>query len=148
VGPVRLVGRSRDIRMEQFTESLDLETDRGDVELHPGRLPLPSIEARSGVGRIDLILPPKATFQLDATAEHGEAVNDFGPEIQKETEGRTVTLKANVGDGPMLRLTANRGSISVRKEGTPTSDLPQVPAEKLDKLQKQLKNLKETEIKL
>lgn len=57
VGPVRLTGGSRDIRIEQFTQSLELENTRGDVELHPGRSPLPAIEARTGSGRIDLVLP-------------------------------------------------------------------------------------------
>ena len=37
VGPVRLVSGSRDIKMEQFTQSLELETQRGDMELQPGR---------------------------------------------------------------------------------------------------------------
>jgi DUF4097 and DUF4098 domain-containing protein YvlB len=126
-GPVRLVSGSRDIKLEKFTQSLELETERGDVELTPGSLPLPSIDARSGVGRIDLILPPKATFDLQATAERGEVVNDFGSPIEKETEGRTSTLKGKVGEGPTLRLTANHGSVSVRKEGTLPSAIPPPP---------------------
>jgi len=70
VGPVRLIGNSRDIRIEQFTQSLELENQRGDVELHPGRLPVPSIEARSVSGRVDLVLPEKAVFQLDLSLIH------------------------------------------------------------------------------
>ena len=128
-GPIRLVTGSRDIKLEKFTQSLELETQRGDVELTPGHLPLPSIDARSGVGRIDLILPLKATFELQATAERGEVVNDYGPPIEKETEGRTSTLKGKVGDGPTLRLTANRGSVSVRQEGTVPSEIPPPPGQ-------------------
>lgn len=126
-GPIRLVTGSRDVKLEKFTQSLELETERGDVELTPGHLPLPSIEARSGVGRIDLILPPKATFDLLATAERGEVVNDYGLPIEKETEGRTAILRGKVGDGPTLRLTANRGSVSIRKEGTVPSEIPPPP---------------------
>jgi hypothetical protein len=88
---------------------------------------LPSIDARSGVGRIDLILPPKATFELQATAERGEVVNDYGPPIEKETEGRTSTLKGKVGEGATVRLMANHGSVSVRKEGTEPSEIPPPP---------------------
>ena len=143
VGPVRLVTQSRDIKIEQFTQSLELETQRGDIELQPERLPLHSIEAHSGTGRIDLVLPEKAAFQLQATAERGEAVNDFGPQIQKEVEGRTATLKGKVGDGPTIRLTASRGSVSVRKEGTlPSAPEPAAPP----KPPKAPKNLKETEM--
>jgi DUF4097 and DUF4098 domain-containing protein YvlB len=145
VGPVRLVSQSRDIRIEQFTQPLELETQRGDIELHPGRLPLSSIEARSGTGRIDLVLPEKAAFQLQATAERGEAVNDYGPQIQKEVEGRTATLKGKVGTGPTIHLTASHGSVSVRKEGTlPSTPEPPAPP----KPPKAPKNLKETETEM
>ena len=122
VGPIRLVGASRDIRIEQFTQSLDLENQRGDVELHPGRLPLPSIEARTGSGRIELVLPENATFLLDATAERGEAMNEFGSSIRQESDGKSATLKGKVGEGPTLHLTSTRGSITVRKEGSEQSE--------------------------
>ena len=122
-GPVRLVTRSKDVKLEAFTQSLELETERGDVELQPS-LPVPTIEARSGYGRIDLVLPEKAVFDLEATAQRGQAVNDFGPQIQKEVEGRTATLKGRVGSGPAIRIVANRGSVAVRKEGTAPSEIP------------------------
>jgi hypothetical protein len=127
VGPVRLVTRSRDIRLEGFTASLELDTERGDIELTPARTPLPSMDVRSGSGRIDLVLPPKASFALQATAQIGDTVNDFGPPIEKEVTGRTATLTGKVGAGPTIRLTANRGWISVRKEGTASSLPPQPP---------------------
>ncbi|HUP02335.1 MAG TPA: DUF4097 family beta strand repeat-containing protein, partial [Bryobacteraceae bacterium] len=124
VGPVRLVTGSRDVKVDQFTVSMDLQTERGDIELDPGRAPMPSIDARSANGKIDLVLPPKATFVLQATAETGDAVNDFGPPIQKDVRGRTAILSGKVGDGPVIRLTTGRGWISVRKEG---SAPPQTP---------------------
>ena len=121
VGPIRLMTASRDITVEKFTTSLDLETQSGDIELTPAHLPLPAIDARSNNGRIELVLPPKANFVLDATAEIGDAVNDFGPPIQKEVRGRAATLTGRVGDGPTIRLTTRRGWVSVRKEGSPSS---------------------------
>ncbi|HLK67394.1 MAG TPA: DUF4097 family beta strand repeat-containing protein [Bryobacteraceae bacterium] len=136
IGPIRLVTGSRDIKLEKFTQSLQLETQRGDVELTPGTLPLPSIDARSGVGRIDLILPPKATFDLDATVQRGEVIDDFGLPVEKETKGRAASLKAHVGDGPNLHITANRGSISVRKEGAEPSEIPPPPDPSSDHFQK------------
>jgi hypothetical protein len=162
VGPIRLVGSSRDIRIEQFTHSLELENQRGDVELHPGRLPLPSIEARTGSGRIELVLPEKATFLLDATAERGEALNEFGSSIRQESDGKSATLKGKVGEGPTLHITSSRGSISVRKEGSEPSEKaeqvekPEQPAkpekpekpEKTIREQQPLQELKEARIRL
>lgn len=146
VGPVRLVTRSRDIRLEGFTNSLNLDTERGDIELQPGRNPLPRMEVHSGVGRIDLVLPDKAGFELLATAERGEAINDFGPPVEKRVEGRTATLKGTVGSGPMIRITADRGSVSVRKEGTAPSESGVQPKPRGPK--DPGKDLKESEVKL
>jgi hypothetical protein len=115
VGPMRVVTRSRDVKLEQFTHSLEVETERGDILLRPS-IPVPPIEVRSGMGKIDLILPEKATFDLLATAERGEAYNGFGAPINQNREGRTATLKGKVGEGPSIRLTANKGSVSVRKQ--------------------------------
>ena len=149
VGPIRLVTNSRDIKMEQFSESAQIETQRGDINLAPSHVPLPSIEARSGFGRIDLVLPEKASFALEATAERGEALNDYGPQVRQENDGRTATLKAKVGDGPTIHLTANRGSVAVRKEGNPPDPAPAADkAPKPPKTGKDVKDLKETEIKL
>lgn len=134
VGPMRFVTRSRDVRLEQFSQSIKIDTDRGDIELQPGKTPLGSIEAQSGVGAIELALPDRATFQLQATAERGDAVNDYGPPIDKEVDRRTATLKGRVGDGPTVTLTARHGTVTVRKQGAETAE----PA----------KSLKDSEVKM
>jgi DUF4097 and DUF4098 domain-containing protein YvlB len=134
VGPVRLITRSRDIRLEQFTNSVELETQRGDIEINPGKTPLSAIEARSGAGKIELLLPDKATFQLEATAEHGDAVNDYGPPITKEEGARSAVLRGKVGDGPNIKITSQRGWVSVRKEGNlPSEVVPNGPKGKVFK---------------
>jgi len=117
VGPVHLVTKSKDVKIEDFSQSLELETERGDVEIEPTRVPLAKIEVRSKSGQIALVLPDKAGFQLVANTDHGEAVNDFGPPIQKETDGHSASLKGNVGQGPTIHLVTGRGTISVRKAG-------------------------------
>jgi hypothetical protein len=146
VGPMRLISRSRDVKLSQFTESLTLETERGNIELEPS-LPVSAIEARSGIGNIELALPEKATFQLDATAQRGDATNSYGPPIQSENEGRTNTLKGKVGDGPAIRLNADHGSVEVRKAGTPSS-LPSTPPPPQPPKPPKAKDLKDSEIKL
>jgi DUF4097 and DUF4098 domain-containing protein YvlB len=145
VGPVRLITRSRDIRMDQFTNSLELETQRGDVELNPGKTPLAPIEVRSGAGKIELLLPEKAAFQLEATAQHGDAVNDYGTPIVKEEGSHSAVLRGRVGDGPNIKITSQRGWISVRKEGTLPSEV--VPNGPKGKMMKRF-NPKDAEVKM
>ena len=91
---------------------------------------------------------------LLATAQRGEAVNDYGSQLRQESDGRGATIKGQVGNGPMIHITSEHGSISVRKEGTASSEDSGTAVDKLEKqlkdpkLEKQLKDLKETEIKL
>ena len=59
---------------------------------------------------------------LDATAERGEASNEWGAGIQQDSNGHTATLRGKVGEGPTMHITSARGSISVRKEGAAPSD--------------------------
>ena len=113
-----------------------------------------AIDAHSGSGKIELLLPEKAAFQLDATSERGDAVNDFGPQISRQSEGHSATLKGRVGEGPNIKLTARRGWISVRKEGTvPSEILPDEPDNgprppKAPKPPKSPKDLRDSEIKM
>jgi DUF4097 and DUF4098 domain-containing protein YvlB len=121
-GPVHLVTKSKDVKIEDFTDSLEIETERGDIELKPNQVPLSKIDARSRSGQISLELPDKAAFQLVASTDHGEAVNDFGPSIQKETDGRSASLKGSVGQGASIHLVTERGTVTVRKAGAQSED--------------------------
>jgi DUF4097 and DUF4098 domain-containing protein YvlB len=136
-GPVRLVARSRDIKIADFSKSLELESAHGDVEIETG-LPTPSIDVRADSGNIDLGLPEKATFDLEATAERGDGSNDFGAPIEQHQDGRQATLKGKVGSGPTVRIAVTHGSVSVHKR----SETPGEPASPAPK------NLKDSEVKL
>lgn len=138
VGPMKMVTRARDIKVAQVTGSLEVSTDRGDIELVPGKTPLPSIDARSGSGTVELVLPDRAAFQLEATVHRGDATNDYGSSITHETEGRSATLKKS-GDGPMIKIDARQGSITVRKEGSLPSEGPKKVSPK---------DLKDSEVKM
>lgn len=115
MGPVRLSTKSRDIKIEEFTQTLDLETDTGDIELRPVRLPLSRIDAHSRAGNTEVWLPDSAKFVLKAHTASGEAVNEFGSSIRTETDGRSAWLKGEVDGGPPVTLTTERGTVAVRK---------------------------------
>jgi DUF4097 and DUF4098 domain-containing protein YvlB len=115
IGPIRLITRSKDIRIEDFTQSLELETERGDIDLRPGKVPLAKIDARSRSGNIELELPEAAKFELKASTSRGEAHNDFGSPLQTATEGQGASVKGKVGQGPVISITTDRGTVSVKK---------------------------------
>jgi DUF4097 and DUF4098 domain-containing protein YvlB len=121
-GPLRFVSRSRDIHLEQFTQSVQVETDRGDIDIHPGKVPLSAIEATTKNGAIDLSLPAGAQFQLGGTVERGEAANLWGAGLTQENTNHRATIEGKVGTGPVITLQVNRGRITVEKEGNSSED--------------------------
>jgi hypothetical protein len=117
IGPVTLTTKSKDVKLEDFTQSLKVDMERGDLEMRPRQTPLARIEARCrSVGNIELALPPSANFELVATTEKGEVQNDYGGSVKMESEGRLQTMRTASGSGPSIHVSTARGSVTVRKE--------------------------------
>ncbi len=122
VGPIRFTSsRSRDVHLEQFTQSLELSLERGDINLRPFGSPLPKIDARTHSGQIDLVLPESAKFDLKATTNRGDLNNDYGPVLKTEFENERHpqaggAIIGSVGQGPTITLTTDRGTVNVRKD--------------------------------
>jgi hypothetical protein len=114
IGPMRLKARSSDVRLSEFTQSLDLTLDRGDIDLKPGKN-LPKMEVHTRSGDIDLALPPGSKFDLRASTEHGEATNDYGEPVREDESNHRAAVVGNTGGGPELRLETGRGNVTVRK---------------------------------
>jgi hypothetical protein len=117
VGPITLTANSKDIKLDEFTQSLQIELDRGDVELRPHNVPLSKVDVRCrNTGNIDLALPPQAKFELTASTDKGEIRNEYGPPLELETQGRSAKLKGATSVGPAIQLSTARGTVTVRKE--------------------------------
>jgi hypothetical protein len=119
VGPLKLNAETRDVELINYSGAVDISVDRGDIELRPGKTPIASIEARTGLGDVELALPAAAQFELRAEAERGEIQNEYGAALQTAERGegkrRGSSLMGKVGQGPSLKLTTERGLIRVRK---------------------------------
>jgi hypothetical protein len=126
VGPVRLSARSRDINLSDFTQSLDLTLERGDINLRPAKI-LPKIEVHTRSGDIDLALPLGAKFDLKASTDRGEVHNDYGSPLAVDDSHRGATIEGSSGSGPQLRLETGRGTVTVRKAGAEDVTFPNIP---------------------
>ncbi len=115
VGPIQLTGRTKDVQLADFTSSLDLSLERGDIELRPNQTAVPRMDVRTRSGDVDLALPPNAKFQIMASTDSGDLTNDFGTALTEQSEGRGGSLRGATGDGPKISVTSHRGSITVRK---------------------------------
>ncbi len=115
VGPVHFVTRSRDIHIDGFTESLELEVEHGDIQLKPGKAPVPKIDVHARSGDIHLDLPPNASFNLKGNSLQGEVRNDYGEGVEVLGEGRSATLRSVNPSGPTVTIATDRGTVSVGK---------------------------------
>lgn len=127
VGPVRLTARSKDVQFSDFTQTLEISLERGDIDLRPGRLPLAKTDVKTRSGDIELALPDAARFDLRASTNRGEVRNDFGAPLKEESEGRGASLRGLVGQGPTLTATTDRGVVTVRKSTAADMVPPEAP---------------------
>lgn len=125
VGPIRIDSETKDINISEFTNSLDVSVNRGDIELRPGKLPLGSMSVRTRNGDIELALPEASKFDLRATTDRGEVENDFGGGLKADSSGRGGSIRGVVGQGPILQVETSRGKVYVRKSSV--SEMPSEP---------------------
>jgi DUF4097 and DUF4098 domain-containing protein YvlB len=126
VGPIRVNARSRDVQLSDFTQSLDMSLDRGDISLRPGKN-APKIDAHTRSGDIDLSLAEGAKFDLRATTDRGEAHNDFGSPLTADESNRGAIISGSNG-GPQIRLETGRGAVTVRKSSGDEVTFPDIPS--------------------
>ncbi len=120
VGPIRFHTKSRDIHIEEYTDTLDIDvSDRGDIEASTTKNPLGKLDVHTKNGNIDLGLPENAAFDLRETTSQGDAHNEYGPAVKLETFGRSASLTSAGGKGPSVVATTDRGSVSVKKSSAP-----------------------------
>jgi DUF4097 and DUF4098 domain-containing protein YvlB len=115
VGPVKLTTRATDVTLAGFSDGLDLDVDRGDIELRPERSAMGRIAVHARSGNIELAVPPSARFALNANTENGEIENEFGDGLKETADGHGARLEGMVGSGPEVNLVTQHGSITVKK---------------------------------
>ena len=123
-GPVRLITRAKDIRMDGVTGDLRLEDSNGSVEVRMSKLGPMQVENRRG--DILIYLPDQAGFQVDARSRGGEIESDFG-DLKIDNAHDQATASGTVGSGgPRLVISNEHGTIEIRK-GSSMAEAPKPP---------------------
>lgn len=124
-GPFSLRTNSRDVELRNFSGGVDLQIERGDLDIRPGRLPLSSMMLNVEAGNIDLVLPEKSQFSLQAEVKKGQIDLNLPGQWKVEEEGKGQKVRGAVGSGPNIHLKSERGELRVRhgavETGTRTS---------------------------
>ncbi len=122
-GTFRLRSKSKDLRLSNFDGPLDIDLNRGDIELAPGRPAFAMMNAKTSGGEVTLHLPENAKYDLLARTEKGEVENDFGVPLRREEYDRGGSISGSNG-GPKLLLETRRGAIRVQRGGMLSSSRP------------------------
>jgi DUF4097 and DUF4098 domain-containing protein YvlB len=128
-GPVRLTTRAKDIRLTGVSGDVRLQDENGSVELRVKKLGSMQVENRKG--DIQIYVPDKAGFQLDARAVGGEIETDFSG---LKIDDSQTTASGTVGNGgPRLVVNNEHGTIEIRKassndEESEATEPPRAPS--------------------
>lgn len=114
-GPTRLMARSRDVRIRDFRNALDVRVDRGDLNLEAVGAPLAPLQATVRSGNVNLVLPEHVGFSMKATTKSGEISTGLGAGFKVDSERRGAKLEGATGTGPGISIEVERGDISVRQ---------------------------------
>lgn len=124
VGPFHLLTRSKDVRLDGLSGDVRLENENGAVEIHINKLG--NIQVSNRNSDVQLYLPDKAAFQLDARARGGEIESDFD-NLKIENENDQGTASGTIGaGGPHLVINNEHGGIELRK-GSTVAEAPAPP---------------------
>lgn len=119
-GPVFLRAKSKDVEVSNFTDTMEVALDRGDITVHPGAGPLARMTLRTKAGDVELYVPPSAKFQVKAETRRGEIDHAFGDKLTAKHDGRGQTIEGGVGTaGPQITISTDRGDIGLRPDDAP-----------------------------
>ena len=144
-GPVRLTTRSKNIRLEGVSGDVRLKDDNGTIELIMRALGNVQIDNRNG--DVQLAVPEKAGFRLDARTRGGEIQSEF-PELKVDNDEHEAKASGSVGNGSShIVITNEHEGIEIRKASAtpPKPPTPPNPAKPAKALPQPKENVQSTE---
>lgn len=123
-GPFRLLTRSKDIRLAGVNGDVRLQNENGAIEIRMNKLGSMQVSNRNS--DIQIFLPDKAAFQVDAHSRGGEIESDFNV-LNVENNNDQATASGTIGSGgPHLVISNEHGGIELRK-GSSLAEAPTPP---------------------
>ena len=120
-GPVHLTTRSKNIRLDGVSGDVRLKDDNGTIELIMRTLGNIQVDNRNG--DVQIAVPERAGFRLDARTRGGEIQSEF-PELKVNNDEREAKASGSVGNGSShIVINNEHEGIEIRK----ASNAPPVP---------------------
>jgi hypothetical protein len=116
-GPVHLTTREKNVRLESVSGDVRVQDNDGTVEL--GMQTLGNVQIDNRNGDIQLSVPDKAGFRLDARTRGGEIQTDFD-ELRVNNDEHEATASGTVGNAMShIVLNNEHEGIEIRKGAMP-----------------------------
>jgi hypothetical protein len=124
-GPLHLTTRSKNIRLDSVSGDVRLQDDNGTVEL--GMRTLGNIQIDNHNGDIQLSLPEKAGFRMDARTRDGEIQSDFS-ELQVNNSEHEGKASGSVGNAAShIVINNEHDGIEIRRASSAAIPKPPEP---------------------
>jgi hypothetical protein len=127
IGPLRLTTRSKDIRLTGVSGDVRLQDENGSIELRMNKLGSMQVDNRKG--DIQIYVPDKAGFQVDARTRNGEVETDFDQLKIDNSNDQGIATGSIGGGGPHVVVNNEHGTIEIRKTSSAAEaqELPSLP---------------------
>lgn len=124
-GPLHLTTRSKNIRLDDIAGDVRVQDDNGTVEV--GMRSLGNVQIDNRNGDLQLSVPDKASFRLDARARDGEIQSDFS-ELNVNNGEHESKANGSVGSGAShIVLNNEHDGIEIRKASAQAAKPPKPP---------------------
>ena len=124
-GPLHLTTRSKNVRLEEVSGDVRLQDDNGAIEV--GMRTLGNVQIDSRNGDIQLSVPDKAGFRLDAHTRDGEIQSEF-PELKVNNDEHEAKASGSVGNASShIVLNNEHDGIEIRKASSTPPKPPEAP---------------------
>jgi putative adhesin/cell wall-active antibiotic response 4TMS protein YvqF len=128
-GPVRLLTKEKDIRLNGVSGDVRISNNDGAVELHINKLPVGNIEINNRNAEVQIYLPDHAGFKVEASTDNGNIESGFS-ELKVDNQDDRGRASGIVGNGAgSIRVSNAHGGIEIRRgsEEMATPDVPEPP---------------------
>ncbi len=125
MGPLHLNTKSKNLRLDEVSGDVRVQDENGSVEV--GMRTLGNVQIDNRSGDIQLSLPDKAGFRLDAHTHDGEIQSDF-PELKVNNEEHEAKATGSIGNAAShIVLNNEHDNIEIRRASAQPPKPPKAP---------------------
>jgi hypothetical protein len=116
-GAAKISAQEKDIEVENVAGKLQVADKNGGIKVGYSEPPREEIDIANASGSVDLTLPSKSAFEINAFSNNGEVDSDFdSPTLTNTNENGSGKIMGRVGTGgPKINIATSYGPINLRK---------------------------------